>query len=118
MRKTSTLRGIAACTTQIILDGTNTPGLAPVMAAARCHRGEAPFCDTPLLAAGSVHLSKICEETDTSLPVARDRRVQTFFKRLNARNLTVLVEAISWLATRGHIYRRKTKENLKTSVDF
>jgi hypothetical protein len=41
-----------------ILDGTNTPGLAPVMAAARCHRGEAPFCDTPLLAAGSVHYGK------------------------------------------------------------
>jgi hypothetical protein len=38
-----------------IKDGTNTPGLAPVMAAARCHRGEALFCDTPLLAAGRVH---------------------------------------------------------------
>jgi hypothetical protein len=45
--------------TSFILDGTNTPGLAPVMAAARCHRGEAPFCDTPLLAAGSVHLLNV-----------------------------------------------------------
>jgi hypothetical protein len=46
-------------TSLFILDGTNTPGLAPVMAAARCHRGEAPFCDTPLLAAGSVHYGRI-----------------------------------------------------------
>ena len=37
-----------------IKDGTNTPGLAPAMAAVHCHWGEAPFCDTPLLAAGRV----------------------------------------------------------------
>ncbi len=36
----------------------NSTQLAARMAAARCHRGEAPFCDTPLLAAGRVHFRR------------------------------------------------------------